>query len=55
VLIVEDDEDVLNSTAGLLSSAIRSSLPANGPEAFAELRGSERIDILFADVVLPGA
>jgi signal transduction histidine kinase/ActR/RegA family two-component response regulator len=54
VLIVEDDEDVLNSTAGLLRELGYSVLAASdGPEALARLRASERVDILFTDVVLP--
>jgi signal transduction histidine kinase/ActR/RegA family two-component response regulator len=54
VLMVEDDEDVLNSTAALLRELGYSVLPArNGPEALAQLKGSEKVDILFTDVVLP--
>jgi signal transduction histidine kinase/ActR/RegA family two-component response regulator len=54
VLMVEDDRDVLDSTAGLLGELGYSVLVArNGPEALAHLRGSERVDILFTDVVLP--
>ncbi|HEY1453987.1 MAG TPA: CHASE3 domain-containing protein [Roseiarcus sp.] len=54
VLMVEDDGDVLDSTAGLLGELGYSVLIArNGPEALAQLRGSERVDILVTDVVLP--
>ena len=54
VLMVEDDEDVLHSTLGLLRELGYSVLAArNGPEALALLKGGERIDILFTDVVLP--
>ena len=54
VLIVEDDEDVLNSGVNLLRELGYSVLAArNGAEALAQLRGGERVDILFTDVVLP--
>jgi signal transduction histidine kinase len=54
VLAVEDDEDVLNSTLSLLRELGYSVLIArNGPEALALLKASERIDVLFTDVVLP--
>jgi signal transduction histidine kinase/CheY-like chemotaxis protein len=54
VLMVEDDEDVLNSTVGLLRELGYSVLTArNGADALAQLRVSERVDILFTDVVLP--
>jgi CHASE3 domain sensor protein/CheY-like chemotaxis protein len=54
VLIVEDDEEVCDSTVALLSELGYSVLAArNGDEALVRLQGSERIDILFTDVVLP--
>jgi CheY-like chemotaxis protein len=54
VMMVEDDEDVLNSTVGLLRELGYSVLTArNGADALAQLRTSERVDILFTDVVLP--
>ena len=54
VLMVEDDEDVLNSTVVLLRELGYSVLTArNGAEALAQLKGEERVDILFTDVVLP--
>jgi signal transduction histidine kinase/ActR/RegA family two-component response regulator len=54
VLMVEDDQDVLDSTADLLRELGYAVLTArNGAEALAQLRGSERVDILFTDVVLP--
>jgi signal transduction histidine kinase/CheY-like chemotaxis protein len=54
VLMVEDDEDVLNSTVGLLRELGYLVLAAgDGPEALARLRANERVDILFTDVVLP--
>jgi signal transduction histidine kinase/CheY-like chemotaxis protein len=53
VLIVEDDEDVRDSTVALLRELGYSVLAArNGAEALARLQGSERIDVLFTDVVL---
>jgi CHASE3 domain sensor protein len=54
VLIVEDDEEVCDSTVALLGELGYSVLAArNGDEALVRLQGSERIDILFTDVVLP--
>ena len=54
VLMVEDDEDVLNSTVVLLGELGYSVLTArNGAEALARLKGGKRVDILFTDVVLP--
>ena len=54
MLIVEDDEDVRDSTVALLGELGYSVLAArNGDEALVRLQGSERIDILFTDVVLP--
>jgi signal transduction histidine kinase/ActR/RegA family two-component response regulator len=54
VLMVEDDEDVRNSTETLLRELGYSVFSAgNGLEALAQIRGSQRIDILFTDVVLP--
>ncbi len=53
VLIAEDDEDVRDSTVALLRELGYSVLAArNGAEALARLQGSERIDVLFTDVVL---
>jgi CheY-like chemotaxis protein len=53
-LMVEDDEDVLNSTLTLLRELGYSVVTArNGADALAQLQGSERVDILFTDVVLP--
>ncbi len=54
VLVVEDDDDVRDSTVALLEDLGYSILAArNGPEALAQLRSGARIDILFTDVVLP--
>ncbi len=54
VLMVEDDEDVLNSTVNLLRELDYSVLAArSGPDALALLKASARVDILFTDVVLP--
>jgi nitrogen-specific signal transduction histidine kinase len=54
VLIVEDDEDVRDSTIALLHDLGYSVLAARGgAEALARLQGSGRVDILFTDVVLP--
>ena len=54
VLVVEDDDDVRDSTVALLEDLGYSVLAArNGVEALAQLKKSARIDILFTDVVLP--
>ena len=54
VLVVEDDDDVRESTIALLEELGYSVLAArNGVEALALLRKGARIDILFTDVVLP--
>jgi len=54
VMMVEDDDDVLSSTVTLLRELGYSVLAArNGADALALLRASERVDILFTDVVLP--
>jgi signal transduction histidine kinase/ActR/RegA family two-component response regulator len=54
VLVVEDDDDVRDSTVALLEDLGFSALAArDGVEALAQLRKSARIDILFTDVVLP--
>ena len=54
VLVVEDDDDVRDSTIALLEELGYSVLAArDGVEALAQLKKSARIDILFTDVVLP--
>jgi signal transduction histidine kinase len=54
VLVVEDDDGVRDSTVALLEDLGFSVLVAGtGAEALAQLRRSQRIDILFTDVVLP--
>jgi signal transduction histidine kinase/ActR/RegA family two-component response regulator len=54
VLVVEDDDDVRDSTVALLEDLGYSALAArDGVEALARLRKGGRIDILFTDVVLP--
>ena len=54
MLVVEDDDDVRESTVALLDDLGYSVLAArNGVEALAQLKKSARIDILFTDVVLP--
>jgi len=54
VLVVEDDDDVRDSTVALLEELGYSALAArDGVEALAQLRKNARIDILFTDVVLP--
>jgi signal transduction histidine kinase/ActR/RegA family two-component response regulator len=54
VLIVEDDDDVRDSTVALLKDLGYSVLAARtGPEALERLKEDGRIDVLFTDVVLP--
>jgi len=54
VLVVEDDDDVRDSTIVLLEDLGYSVLAArDGAEALAQLRKGARIDVLFTDVVLP--
>ena len=54
VLLVEDDDDVRDSTVVLLRDLGYSVLAARtGPEALDRLKDNGRIDILFTDVVLP--
>jgi signal transduction histidine kinase len=54
VLVVEDEPDVLNTTAVMLRSLGYSVLEAaDGPAALAALQRTGRVDVLFTDVVLP--
>jgi CheY-like chemotaxis protein len=56
VLIVEDDENLLAITsANLADRGYRLLLAPNAAAALSMLEGSEPIDIMFSDVVLPGA
>jgi CheY-like chemotaxis protein len=55
VLVVEDDEDVLAMAVESLGDLGYEVLVAHdGEEALAIVRGSEKIDILFSDIVMPG-
>jgi len=55
VLLVEDDEQVLvMATESLEELRYRVIIARNAAEALEHLRGVERIDILFSDVVMPG-
>jgi DNA-binding NtrC family response regulator len=55
VLLVEDDESLLAITAANLADlGYRSLLAPNAAAALRILEGSELIDVLFSDVVLPG-
>jgi CheY-like chemotaxis protein len=54
VLVVEDEPDVLNTTAVMLRSLGYSVLEAaDGPAALAALQRTGQVDVLFTDVVLP--
>ncbi len=56
VLVVEDDEGVREFALSALSNLGYRVLHAkDGAEGLAYLRSSQRIDLLFTDVVLPGA
>jgi signal transduction histidine kinase/CheY-like chemotaxis protein len=55
VLLVEDDEQVLEMAVESLEELrYRVVVAHNAAEALEHLRGVERIDILFSDVVMPG-
>jgi signal transduction histidine kinase/CheY-like chemotaxis protein len=55
VLLVEDDEQVLGMAVESLEELrYRVIVARNAAEALEHLRGVERIDILFSDVVMPG-
>ena len=55
VLLVEDDEQVLGMAIESLEELrYKVVVSRNAREALEHLRGPERIDILFSDVVMPG-
>ena len=55
VLVVEDDEQVLRmATESLEELHYRVVLAHNAREALDHLKGPDRIDILFSDIVMPG-
>ncbi|MCJ2137066.1 ATP-binding protein [Methylobacterium sp. J-026] len=55
VLLVEDDEQVLSMAVESLEELhYRVIVARNAAEALAHLKGVERIDILFSDVMMPG-
>jgi PAS domain S-box-containing protein len=55
VLVVEDDADVLEIALEMLRGLNYSVLVArDGPAALDVLRGPERVDLLFSDIVMPG-
>ena len=55
VLILEDNDDVRAYSVLILTElGYRVLQAANGDEALEILRGNERVDLLFSDVVLPG-
>ena len=54
ILVVEDDEEVREVAVGTLRElGYRVLIAADGPQALDILRGPERIDLLFSDVVMP--
>src|SRR5882724_7915644 len=56
ILVVEDDEDVREVALLCLGDAgYRVLTAANGDLALPIIAGGERIDLLFSDVVMPGA
>jgi signal transduction histidine kinase len=56
ILIVEDDPLVRSYVLTQIRSlGYRTLSASNGLEALAVLRGSEKIDLLFTDVIMPGA
>ena len=55
VLVVEDEPGVMEMAVESLTELGYATLTAaDGPSALERLRGGERIDILFSDVVMPG-
>ncbi len=55
ILVVEDDPNVLDMVAVNLSSlGYRTVVARNGREALEILRGTDPVDLLFTDVVMPG-
>jgi len=56
ILVVEDNAALLRTTVRMLADSGYEVLTAeNGAEALRLLGGGQRVDILFTDVVLPGA
>jgi len=56
VLLVEDDPVVASTVSAALEDAgFEVARVASGDEALPRLAGSDRIDLLFSDVVMPGA
>jgi len=54
ILVVEDDPDVREIIVGILSGlGYRTLVATNGPEALAILNRDHRVDLLFADIVMP--
>ena len=54
ILFVEDDEGVRRSTAEILAAHGFRMLIADSAEGALPLLARERVDILFADVIMPG-
>ena len=56
ILVVEDDPDVLNVAArGLLDLGYNVKIATNAEQAMDVLHGDATVDLLFSDVVMPGA
>ena len=55
ILVVEDDTDVREISVAILEGlGYRTSVAGNGRDAIEALRGSEPIDLLFTDLIMPG-
>jgi CheY-like chemotaxis protein len=55
ILVVDDDSDVLELTAEVLSDSGYEVLKASGAEPALELlRGAQQVDLLLTDIVMPG-
>ena len=55
VLVVEDEDDLRDVAAGLLSDlGYRVVIANSGPEALEVLKSDAAIDLLFTDIVMPG-
>lgn len=56
ILVVEDEAAVREAACAMLTDLGYNTLRADGPDAaLAILRGDQRIDLLFTDVVMPGS